>query len=127
MEYVLNDYHRNVSDQELLDDLKSVANRLNVKSLSQNEYLQHGKYGLNTFRRHFGGWNKALALCGIAPNVFQLAAEKSSHNNQSVSTTDLLSDVSAVALRLGKESISCGEYAKNGKFSKDICFKRFGT
>ena len=65
MEFVLNEYHRNVSNEELLADVKRVANSLNINPLTQRVYKKQGKYGLNTFRRHFGSWDKALELCGI--------------------------------------------------------------
>ena len=49
-----------VSDQQLLDDLKSVANLLKKNSVSKKEYEQHGKYSYTSFRNHFGTWRKAL-------------------------------------------------------------------
>ena len=127
MRYILNEYHRNISDQELLDDLKRVANQLSRDTLSQEEYSQHGKFGINTFRHHFGGWNNALLLCDMKPSVYQLAAAKSNPLYCSISDEDLLSDISLVALKLGKKTISSGEYSKNGRFSRDTCFRRFGT
>lgn len=127
MDYILNEYHRNISNQELLDDIKSTAEKLNKKVLTQDEYSRYGKYSPNTVRRRFGGWNKALLLCGMHPNTYQLSAAKSKPLYLNISDEDLLSDVSAVAQRLHKDTVSCGEYARNGKFSKDTCFKRFGS
>lgn len=127
MEFILNEYHRNISDQELLDDLKSVANQLNKQTLSCREYLQYGKYGYNSFRRHFGGWNKALILCGMEPNIYQISAEKSKPLYHCISDEDLLTDVLAVASKLDKETISGMEYTRNGNYSNATCRKRFGS
>lgn len=127
MDYVLDEYHRDISNQELLDDIKSVASKLNKSALTQREYAQHGKYSPTTIRRRLGGWNKALLLCEIQPSMYQLAAAKSNPLYQHISDDDLLSDVVAVAQYLHKDTISSGEYAQHGKFSKDTCFKRFGT
>lgn len=38
MKFELNEYHRNVPDKELLDDVLSVAKKLNKKSITQREY-----------------------------------------------------------------------------------------
>lgn len=127
MDYILNEYHRNISNQELLNDIKSTAEKLNKKVLTQDEYSRYGKYSPTTVRRRFGGWNKALQLCGMCPNAYQLGAAKSKPLYQHISDEDLLSDVSAVAQRLHKDTVSCAEYARNGKFSRDTCFKRFGN
>ena len=127
MDYVLNEYHRDISNQDLLDDIKRVAAKLNKNTLTQGEYAQYGKYSPTTIRRRFGGWNKALLLCEIQPSIYQLAAAKSNPLYQHITDDDLLSDVVAVAQHLHKDTISCGEYTQNGKFSKDTCFKRFGT
>ena len=127
MDYILDEYHRNISNQELLDDIKSVASKLNKSALTQREYAQHGKYSPTTIRRRLGGWNKALLLCEIQPSMYQLAAAKSNPLYQHISDDDLLSDVVTVAQYLHKDTISSGEYAQHGRFSKDTCFKRFGT
>ena len=50
MEFILNDYHRNLSEEELLSDLKRVASMLNKNTLSREEYQQHGKYGSTTYQ-----------------------------------------------------------------------------
>ena len=50
MDYILNEYHRNISNQELLDDIKSTAEKLNKKVLTQDEYSRYGKYSPNTVR-----------------------------------------------------------------------------
>lgn len=55
MEYILNEYHRNISNQELLNDIKSTAEKLNKKVLTQDEYSRYGKYSPNTVQRRFGG------------------------------------------------------------------------
>lgn len=127
MEFILNEYHRNISNDDLLHDMKRVAQALGRDTLSQDDYKTYGKYGCTTYRRRFGGWNKALTLCGLTPNTMQLAAAQSNPQSQNIPEEELLSDVRNVALRLGKDTISSGEYKKYGQYSKDTCFKRFDT
>ena len=61
MEYKLNNFHRNVSDQELLDDLKRVADKLKDGKLSSRSYDSNGgKFTSGTISVRFGSWNIAL-------------------------------------------------------------------
>lgn len=48
------------SDTELLQDLKSVANKFGQKKVTQKMYTSDGKYNCSTIIRRFGSWNKAL-------------------------------------------------------------------
>lgn len=127
MEFVLNDYHRNISDDDLIEDVKRVAEKLGTQKLSSTDYKKFGKYGINTFNRHFGGWNKTLELCGLEPSIYQVSASKSSHNHQSVNTEELIADIQRVAEELGAQTISSGDYMKYGSYSKDTCLRRFST
>lgn len=56
---------RNISKEKLLDDLKRVANLINQQTVTATIYAQKGKFGVNTFLRRFGSWNKALDAAGL--------------------------------------------------------------
>ena len=49
-----------VSEKEILDDLKVVANKLNEKAITQKKYTEYGRFDCSTVIRKFGTWNKAL-------------------------------------------------------------------
>ncbi|MCM1121865.1 MAG: HNH endonuclease [Eubacterium sp.] len=127
MEFKLNEYHRNIPDEELLADIKRVAKSLNKNSLSKRDYAKEGKYSTTTIHKRFGGWIKTLELCGMQANANQLAALLSSHEHRTIATDELLNDIKRVAKLLNKDSISSGEYNTYGYFSSDTCFKRFST
>mgnify|MGYP000487194547 CR=1 FL=1 len=127
MEFKLNEYHRNIPNEELLADIKRVAKSLNKNPLTQRDYKKQGKYGTNTIRRRFGGWNKALELCGMQANAYQLSAALGSRAHHTVDTHELLNDIKRVARLLEKESISSKDYNAYGLFSSGTCFKRFST
>jgi len=55
-----------VNDAEILADLKSIASRLDTKTVSQPHYRQYGRYDDTTVARRFGSWNKALLAAGLA-------------------------------------------------------------
>lgn len=56
-----------VTDQELIDDLQNVADKLNVKKLTQKTYAEYGMYDVTTVCRRFGTWNKAISNLGLKP------------------------------------------------------------
>lgn len=66
MEYILVEHHRNVSDEELIKDLKEVALKLGKDKVTQREYKTLGKYGIRTFETRFGSWNKSLEKAGLS-------------------------------------------------------------
>lgn len=60
MKFELENFHRNTSNKELIDDLVRVAELLKKDSVTIDEYNENGKYHSATLVRHFGSWFKAL-------------------------------------------------------------------
>jgi len=58
--FELNLRERNISKEKLLEDLKKVAKSIGQETVTAFLYSQKGKFGVNTFLRRFGSWNKAL-------------------------------------------------------------------
>lgn len=52
------------TDEELLDDLQSVA--ADGQSVTQAEYREHGEYSTGTYEDRFGTWNAALRAAGLS-------------------------------------------------------------
>lgn len=118
MEFKLNDYHRNISDEELIKDIIKVANTLDKETISCSEYVNNGgKYHYSTICRRFGGWIKALQKCNLSPNYI----------NRSINLEDMIKDLQDTATRLGKKKITCSEYLLYGKYSSNIFIRKFGT
>ena len=65
MKFQLEEYHRNVTDDELLADLKRVAAELDKDSVTQDQYDERGTFNGNTLSRRFGSWLKALEKAGL--------------------------------------------------------------
>lgn len=55
-------------EEDLLADLKSVAEIVGEVP-SERIYKNHGKYAVKTYCKRFGGWNSALRVAGLEPNV----------------------------------------------------------
>jgi len=65
MKFELEDYHRNIPDDELIADLKRVASMLKKDSVTIDEYNDHGKYHNTTLTRRYGSWFKVLGKAGL--------------------------------------------------------------
>lgn len=120
MEFVLNEYHRNIPDEDLIADLKRVAGIQKKASITKNEYLEYGKYGYGTIVRRFGSWNKALKKAGMVLERGQYKTHLYCESDE-----DFFKDVRAVATRLKRKYISIEEYAKYGKYSHSSKMKKY--
>ncbi|MDD3598390.1 HNH endonuclease [Sulfuricurvum sp.] len=54
-----------VSKQEILDDLRNTAKKLDKETITQKEYRDNGSYDDTTVSRKFGTWNQALKAAGL--------------------------------------------------------------
>lgn len=93
MKFQLNDFHRNVPDDELLEDLKRIAAKLGTDSISSREYNDNGaKYTAGTIGVRFGSWNQALLKAGL-----QLVQQRE------VAAEELLKNLEQVWISLGRQ------------------------
>ena len=65
MQFELKEYHRNISDNELILDLQNVVKENNVEILTIEQYEKLGKYSKDTITRRFGSWSLALQKANI--------------------------------------------------------------
>ena len=65
MQFELEPHHRDVPDQELIDDLARVANEINASTVTIDTYNERGRFHATTLTRRFGSWFKALELAGL--------------------------------------------------------------
>ncbi len=122
MEFVLNEYHRNISDEELINDILRVAKLCGTDRLSRTTYNKHGKYHCDTIAKRFGGWNKALEIIGLS--VYKHDGRK--HVNCE-SDEEFFRDMNAIALQLHKSSITTGEYEQLGQYNKSSILRKYGS
>ena len=119
MKFELNDYHRNVSDQEFILDVQETAKRLGKDTLTGEEYSLHGKYHSSTLTRRFGSWKKVLEKCSL---------ETQGHNfKYDFSDEDVVIDLRRVAEITGTETLTAREYNAHGRFYSTTLIRRYGT
>lgn len=119
MRFELNEYKRELTDEEILQDIKSVASSLGTDYISISLYKEHGKYSQCAIQRHFGTWKNALAIAG-------LRTERTPDERCRVSNEDLFEDLRRVAKELQSDTVSYDAYKKHGKYSDEVFFRRFG-
>ena len=119
MKFELNDYHRNVSDQELILDVQETAKRLGKDTLTGEEYSLHGKYHSSTLTRRFGSWKKVLEKCSL---------ETQGHNfKYDFSDEDVVIDLKRVAEITETETLTAKEYNSHGRYYSTTLIRRYGT
>ena len=117
MKYILNEVHRNTTNDELLQDVKNTAKKLGQKSLSVDDYNRAGVYSYSTLRKRFGSWKNVLTLAGLSID----------RRNFYISNNNYIDDIQRVAKQLGKTTITITEYEQYGKYSSGKIPKRFGS
>ena len=117
MKYKLKPYHRNISDEEYLDDLRAVSKKIGKESITKSEYNVHGVYHSDSLCRRFGSWFTVLEKAGL----------KETRSRFNISAEECLDDLCRVAKKLGKNSVTRNEYKKHGKFSPAPIIRNFGS
>lgn len=69
MRFELSHDKRNISDDDLLSDLRRVASQQSEQQVKQRTYKDHGRYGVTTIIRRFGSWNAAVEAAGLETTV----------------------------------------------------------
>ena len=115
MKFELNDYHRNVSDSELIEDLKCVADFIKKKTVTLDEYNEYGRFHATTLTRRFGSWFKCLELAGLTPSRSKIG----------ISDEELFEEIEKIWVRLGKQP-SYAQMRDFSQYSIGTYEKRFG-
>ena len=119
MKFELNEYKSQLTDEEILADIKSTARKLGNDYISISTYKKHGKYSQTAIQAHFGTWKNALLLAG-------LRNERKQSELKLISDEEFFQDLQRVAKLLNSKTVPYEEYRKHGKYSAEHSFKRFG-
>ena len=116
MKYELNTYNRNLSNEELLDDLKKVAVELGKNKIIAAEYDENGKYSSATIHRRFGSWNKALQKAALELTTAQNISDK-----------ELFENIEMVWISFGRQPKHREMKRPVSKYSERPYISRFGS
>lgn len=126
MKFELTNLKRKVTDEELINDLRTVANNLGKISLKQRDVCKKNgaTYNLKTSIERFGSWGTALKQAGLEGEKSLKGME---YGEKSIKDEVLLADLVRVANELGNPKFSISDYQKVGKFTAQTMRDRFGS
>ena len=109
---------RGITPQEILDDIRRVAQERATTTVTRLEYDQYGQFGATTALRNFRTWNSAVKAVGL-----EVA------NRQDITNEELFENLAAVWTHLGKQPFGrqMSEPSSGSKFSTGTYEKRFGS
>jgi len=106
--------------EEILAEIRRVAEKLGVKQLPRSKFAQHSKVSVSTVRYTFGSWNRAVQEAGLEP----IAAH--APPSERIPDNDLLQEIIRLTQELDKKP-SAREMAAFGRYSKKPYIKRWGS
>ncbi len=65
MDYTVRIKKRNITNDEIENDIKNVAIILKKNTLTTEEYNKHGQFHSSTIIRRYGSWSKILCICNL--------------------------------------------------------------
>ena len=117
MKFELEEYHRGITDKELLTELKRVASELNKTAVSREENDECGKYGTTTYIRRFGSWFKALEKAGL----------EKTRTPMNLPEEDLFQNLEEIWIKLGRQPRYAEVQKPFSKYHVGTYENRFGT
>jgi len=116
MRFQLETHHRNVPDEELIAELKRVAELLNSGSVTIDQFNEHAKFSSSTLARRFGSWFKALEAGGLQKT-----------RNLNLTNEQLFENLVTVWLKLGRQPKYQDLTKEYSLFSAGTYENRFGS
>lgn len=109
---------RGITPQEILDDIRRVAQERGSTTVTRLEYDQYGQFGATTALRNFKTWNAAVQAAGL-----EVATR------QDITNEELFENLAAVWTHLGKQPFGrqMSDPSTGSKFSTGTYEKRFGS
>ena len=117
MAFELDDYHRNVSSDDLIADIRRIASELGKESVTIEDQNERGRFHATTITRRFGSWFRALDLAGLQYSRTPLNTPEE----------ELFRNLEEVWTKLGRQPRYVEVNKPFSKFSVGTYEKRFGT
>jgi hypothetical protein len=116
MRFELEPHHRDTPNDDLIGDLRRVANEVGTSSVTIDQYNERGRYYATTLTRRFGSWFKALELAGL-PRT----------RNLNISDEELFENLVEVWTKIGIQPKYSHLTKEISRYSSGTYENRFGT
>jgi hypothetical protein len=117
MKFQLETYHRNVSNEDLIQDVRHVSKQSGKHTVTIAEYEQLGKYHPSTLQRRFRSWF----------NVLQVAGLQDSRSRLNISEEELFDNIKDVWIALERQPKYSEFKLPLSKYSAGTYENRFGS
>ena len=117
MKFEVKKVNRNIPNEELLADVKNIASTYGLTTMSQDIYVQYGKFHPTTLIRRFGSWFKVLELCDLKP----------SRSRINIPNEELFANIEHIWLTLGRQPKYSDIQKPLSLFSVSTYEQRFGS
>lgn len=126
MKFKLTDLRQKLSDEDLINDLRTVANNIGKNSLKMRDYCKDNgaKYNSKTAIKRFGNWDNTLKKAGLEGEKSLKGIE---YGEKEIKDEILLADLVRVATELNNQNITISDYEKHGKYTHQTMGARFGS
>lgn len=117
MKFELETFNRNVTDEDLLQDLVTADAKLKEqgKTLTYRAYKELGKYSASTIGVRFGSWNDGLRKAGLAPT-----------EEKNVSIEALFDNLKLVWIAKGRQPVYRDMRSPRSQYTASVYSDRFG-
>jgi len=117
MKFELKKYHRNISEEEMLKDLRAVAYQLGKQTVTLEEYGLYGTFHPTTLTRKIGSWFLCLEKSGL----------EQSRSKINIPDEDLFQNLQYLWITLGRQPKYSEVRKPLSKFSAETYANRFGS
>lgn len=117
MKFELDIYHRNIPDDLLIEDLITVAKKIDKSSVTHEEYNLNGKYSSTTYLRKFGSWFNALEKAGL----------QKTRTPANIPEEDLFKNLEEIWIKLGQQPRYAAVQKPLSKYHVGTYENRFGS
>ena len=126
MKFELTNLKQKVSNNELVNDLRAVANRLGKNSLKGRDYSKANGaiYNLKTAIKRFGSWDNTLRMAGLEGEKSLKGME---YGEDRIKDEVLILDLIRVATELNNRNITIKDYDEHGIYTGVTMGVRFGS
>jgi hypothetical protein len=117
MKFELKNTARGLSDDELLADIRRVAQFLGRETVTLAEYSLNGRGHSSTIQRRFGSWFKALDRAGLQPSRSPIG----------ITDEELFENIRFLWMKLGRQPSYSEVRAPQSQYSAGTYENRFGS
>lgn len=104
-----------MSDDDILADLRRVAQSLQMPVLTIRAYNAHGRYSHATVKKRFGSWNAAIKKVGLQPAFVR-----------DIPRDELLDNLREVWIRLGRQPRKLEMVQPLSRFTREPYIRYYG-